>query len=95
MYIATRCRLIETSDINWDELIDFDEFKGFITNFIPNISEEKMRAMFNQLDSNGDGIISYAEFLDDDNLSTLICRILFRSLSLMISLSIYASMVIL
>jgi len=61
--------LLKAGDINHDEQIDWDEFKAVITNFLPDTSEDKMREMFNQLDSNGDGTISYIEFLDDDNFN--------------------------
>ena len=59
--------LLKAGDINNDEQIDFDEFTNVINKFLPNTSEDQMTAMFNQLDAGGDGLISYVEFLDEEN----------------------------
>ena len=61
--------LCKQGDIDKNELIDFDEFTSVIAKFLPNTTETRMREMFNTLDANGDGNISYSEFLTDSNFN--------------------------
>ena len=59
--------LFKAADIDKNQLIDYNEFQTVINRFIPNTKEKTMKEMFSTLDGNNDGVISYAEFLDDDN----------------------------
>merc|ERR1719295_1470049 len=59
--------LLKGGDMNNEEKINYDDFKAVINRYLPNASDDKMHAMFNELDSDHDGVISYVEFLDDDN----------------------------
>lgn len=50
--------LFDQIDLNADELIDYAEFERFFSGIA---SDDQLRAIFNQLDANGDGTISALE----------------------------------
>ena len=68
----TLFELLKAGDINNDEQIDFDEFQKMISKFLPDMSEDKMREIFANFDTNANGSISYVEFLDDFNFKSFL-----------------------
>eukprot|EP00484_Ammonia_sp_Unknown_P030016 CAMPEP_0197024428 /NCGR_PEP_ID=MMETSP1384-20130603/4970_1 /TAXON_ID=29189 /ORGANISM="Ammonia sp." /LENGTH=730 /DNA_ID=CAMNT_0042452809 /DNA_START=14 /DNA_END=2203 /DNA_ORIENTATION=+ len=61
--------LCKHGDIDGNELIDFEEFSNVISKFIPRTTPTRMKQMFDTLDENKDGDISYVEFLTDKNFN--------------------------
>eukprot|EP01084_Bolivina_argentea_P150554 262914_1 len=59
--------LCKQADIDHNQLISYSEFESVIKKFLPAATNEQMHEMFNTMDENNDGNISYVEFLSDSN----------------------------
>jgi len=54
----------EQFDTNHDGLMQFAEFRRFITSLDPNMSAEDCRIGFEAIDADRNGVINFAEFIE-------------------------------